>query len=178
MDFDLSGLDRSMRAAVRQFWATRHSQSHKQLAAGTADQGARGAVTGGKQMDGFVKVLCELIVRAGVPDACVFRNKAVELPGYFRPTKQWDLLVVSNHDLLAVIELKSQVGPSFGNNFNNRTEEAMGSELDVRTSNWEGAFATSPRPWPVSLVVLDKLLQAKGAGCCGGQPSLVYNTVR
>lgn len=58
------------------------------MASGTADQGARGAVTGGKQMDGFVKVLCELIVRAGLPDACVFRDRALELPGYFRPTKK------------------------------------------------------------------------------------------
>jgi hypothetical protein len=48
----------------------------------------------------------------------------VTLPGYFRPTKLWDVLVIHDKRLLAAIELKSQVGPSFGNNFNNRTEEA------------------------------------------------------
>jgi hypothetical protein len=145
--FELSGIDASVREAVRFFWTTRGSQQTKQLASGTADQGARGAVTGGKQMDGFVKTLCELIVRAGVPDACVYREKALELPGFFRPTKQWDLVVVSEGQLLAVIELKSQIGPSFGNNFNNRTEEAMGSALDLWTAYREGAFKGSDRPW-------------------------------
>jgi hypothetical protein len=53
------------------------------------------------------------------------------LPGFFRPTKEWDLLAIHDGKLLAVIEAKSQVGPSFGNNFNNRTEEAMGSALDL-----------------------------------------------
>ena len=50
------------------------------------------------------------------------------LPGYFRPTKLWDLLVIHKGELIAAIELKSQVGPSFGNNFNNRTEEAFGKQ--------------------------------------------------
>lgn len=147
MDIDLSGVGEQVREAVRFFWTKRGSQIQRQMASGTADQGARGAVTGGKQMDGFVKVLCELIVRAGLPDACVFRDRALELPGYFRPTKQWDLLVVADGNLLAVLELKSQVGPSFGNNFNNRSEEAMGSALDLWTAYREGAFADSPRPW-------------------------------
>ena len=59
MDIDLSGLGEQVREAVRFFWTTRGSQIQRQMASGTADQGARGAVTGGKQMDGFVKVLCE-----------------------------------------------------------------------------------------------------------------------
>jgi hypothetical protein len=43
----------------------------------------------------------------------------MELPGYFRPTKEWDLLVILDGNLLASIEFKSQIGPSFGNNYNN-----------------------------------------------------------
>lgn len=144
---DLAGIDESVREAVRFFWATRGAQKSRQLTAGAADQGDRGAVTGGKQMNGFIKTLCALIARSGVPDACIHREKALELPGYYRPTKQWDLLVISGGQLLAVIELKSQVGPSFGNNFNNRTEEAMGSALDLWTAYREGAFRTSDRPW-------------------------------
>ena len=61
----------------------------------------------------------------------VFRKRLLELPGFFRPTKEWDLLVVKDGHLIAVIEAKSQVGPSLGNNFNNRTEEAMGSAIDL-----------------------------------------------
>ena len=161
MDIDLSGLGEQVQEAVRFFWTTRGSQNQRQMASGTADQGARGAVTGGKQMDGFVKVLCEMIVRAGLPDACVFRDKALELPGFFRPTKQWDLLVVADGNLLAVLELKSQVGPSFGNNFNNRTEEAMGSALDLWTAYREGAFAGSPRPWLGYVFLLEDCAKAR-----------------
>ena len=45
------------------------------------------------------------------------------------------------------IELKSQVGPSFGNNFNNRTEEAIGTAHDLWTAYREGAFGKQSRPF-------------------------------
>lgn len=82
-----------------------------------------------------------------MPDNCIFRKRSVELPGFFRPTKEWDLLVVRNRVLIAAIEAKSQVGPSFGNNFNNRTEEAMGSALDLWTAFRERAYLDSPPPF-------------------------------
>ena len=72
-------------------------------------------------MDGFAELFERLIRESGIPDANIFRTKAVVLPGFFRPTKEWDMLVVVDGFLLAVLEFKSQVGPSFGNNFNNRT---------------------------------------------------------
>jgi hypothetical protein len=98
-------------------------------------------------MDGFIDLFTELITRTGISEQCIFRKKAVELPGFFRPTKEWDLLVVSNRTLIAAIEAKSQVGPSFGNNFNNRTEEAMGSALDLWTAFREQAYLESPQPF-------------------------------
>jgi hypothetical protein len=55
-------------------------------------------------------------------------------------------VAVADRTLLAVVELKSQVG-SFGNNFNNRTEEAIGNATDLWTAYREGAFKSSPRPW-------------------------------
>ena len=155
MDLNLSDLEALTRKSVSHFWNTRGRQQTQQAASGTADQGARGCVTGGKQMDGFVEALCTLVCRAGMPDACIYRNKHIELPGFFRPTKQWDLLIVDDAHLLAVIELKSQVGPSFGNNFNNRTEEAIGSAVDLWTAYREGAFKSSPRPWLGYLFLLE-----------------------
>jgi hypothetical protein len=71
----------------------------------------------------------------------------LELPGFFRPTKEWDLVVIRDGTLIAAIEAKSQVGPSFGNNFNNRTEEAMGSALDLWTAYREGVFHPGPQPF-------------------------------
>ena len=91
-------------------------------------------------MDGFINLLTGILIDSGVNKIHIFNKKALELPGFFRPTKEWDLLVVRDDQLILALELKSQVGPSFGNNFNNRTEEAMGSSLDLWTAFREGAF--------------------------------------
>ncbi len=98
-------------------------------------------------MDGFIDLFTALIIEAGIPEEFIFHKTALELPGYFRPTKEWDLLVVKGGRLVAAIEAKSQVGPSFGNNFNNRTEEAIGSALDLWTAFREGAFNAGQQPF-------------------------------
>jgi len=133
--------------AVAHYWKTRQGQRDKQKLTGKADQGLRSAVTGGAQMDGFIDLFTELITGSGMLNRHIFRKKAVELPGFFRPTKEWDLLVVRDDMLLVAIEAKSQVGPSFGNNFNNRTEEAMGSALDLWTAFRERAYLNSLQPF-------------------------------
>lgn len=143
----LKNLRDQTKDAVAHYWQTRAAQGRKQKETGKADQGFRSAVTGGAQMDGFINLFTELVTQVGIPLSCTFRKKAVELPGYFRPTKEWDLLVVRDNKLIVVIEAKSQVGPSFGNNFNNRTEEAMGSALDLWTAFREHAYLDSPQPF-------------------------------
>jgi hypothetical protein len=136
------------KGAVTRFWQVREAQAAKQKKSGKIDQGFRGSVTGGAQMGGFIEAFRRLAQRAGVPDDAVFtKSRFLELPGYFRPTKEWDLLIVLDGALLAAIEAKSQVGPSFGNNFNNRTEEAMGSALDLWTAFREKAYKRTIRPW-------------------------------
>ena len=141
--------------AVSHYWRTRAHQSDKQKTSGRADQGSRSAVTGGAQMDGFISLITELILDAGVDERHIFHNKHLELPGFFRPTKEWDLLVVREGQLILALEAKSQVGPSFGNNFNNRTEEAMGSALDLWTAFREGAFNKTVQPWLGYMFLLD-----------------------
>ena len=141
--------------AVAHYWLTRENQLYKQKALGRTDQGARSAVTGGAQMDGFIQIITELIGAAGIGSTCVFCKKCLELPGFFRPTKEWDLLVVRDGQLILALESKSQVGPSFGNNFNNRTEEAIGSALDLWTAYREGAFNKTVRPWLGYLFLLE-----------------------
>ncbi len=98
-------------------------------------------------MNGFIGLITELIVEAGIGEEHIHYNRFLELPGYFRPTKEWDMLVVKDGQLLVAIEAKSQVGPSFGNNFNNRTEEAIGSAVDLWTAYREGAFNKTIKPW-------------------------------
>jgi hypothetical protein len=153
--------DNILKEAVAFFWSTRNRQSEQQVVSGRADQGYRSAVTGGKQMDGIVELLRNLIEMNGIHGTEVYTNKALELPGFFRPTKQWDLLVVANNTLVAVIELKSQIGPSFGNNFNNRTEEAMGSSLDIWTAYEKGAFGNSSQPWLGYLMLLEDCAKSR-----------------
>lgn len=58
-------------------------------------------------------------------------KKRLTLPGYFRPTKEWDVVAWHHGRPVAAIELKSQAG-SFGNNPNNRAEEAVGNAEDLR----------------------------------------------
>ena len=90
-------------------------------------------------MDGFIEIFADIFFRNGIPRESIHLKKTV-LPGFFRPTKEWDLLVVLDNELIASIELKSHIGPSFGNNFNNRVEEALGSATDIRTAYREGGL--------------------------------------
>jgi hypothetical protein len=148
MGIDLEHFEARTSHAVRVFWDTRAAAVERQRLNGVLDQGERAAVTGGKTMDGFVTLIADLVAANGLPDAELFMTRGVNtLPGYFRPTKDWDLLVMRDGILIAAIELKSQVGPSFGNNFNNRTEEAVGSALDFWTAFREGALGDQPTPF-------------------------------
>lgn len=143
----MDNLSHRVAEAVKFFWSTRTNQNAKQLTSGQRDAGARSAVTGGKQMDGFVTLVRDVLLHAGCPAGSLHFGKRVELPGWFRAEKQWDLVVVHDKQLVAAVEFKSQIGPSFGNNFNNRTEEALGSATDIWAAYREGAFKPSPRPW-------------------------------
>lgn len=155
--------DAHIRRAVRHFWRTRTDQSSKQTVAKVRDRGGRAAVTGGKQMDGFTRLVRRLLVEAKVPEACIEIDKRVELPGWFRATKDWDLVVVHEHELIAAIEFKSQIGPSFGNNFNNRSEEAIGSATDIWAAYREGAFKPSSRPFLGYLMLLEDCERSRSA---------------
>lgn len=148
MALDLASYEQKALSAVKEFWGSREAAKEKQAASGKADQGERAGVTSGKNMDAFIAIITDLIKANGLGHAEIHQDRAVlTLPGYFRPTKLWDLLVIHKGRLIAAIELKSQVGPSFGNNFNNRTEEAIGTALDLWTAYREGAFGKQPRPF-------------------------------
>jgi hypothetical protein len=148
-------LNAGLRDAVRHFWSTRQKQSTRQGESHDRDRGARSAVTGGKQMDGFIRLVRELLIDAKVPQTCIAIDKQVELPGWFRAEKKWDIVIVHENQLLAALEFKSQIGPSFGNNFNNRTEEALGSATDIWAAYREGAFKPSSRPFLGYLMLLE-----------------------
>lgn len=143
----LADLDARLRQAVSFFWRTRSAQVERQGSTGGGeDRGGRRAVTGGGHCAEFAALVRQLLVASGVSDDCIHDRHRTELPGFFRATKDWDLVAVVNGHLIAALEFKSQVG-SFGNNFNNRTEEALGNATDIWTAYRDGAFTGSPRPW-------------------------------
>jgi len=142
--------------AIRHFWTVRDKQAQNQgTTTGQKDAGLRTAVTAGKHLDGFVELCRDILIDAGLPETNVFWQSRMELPGYFRAEKNWDLLAVVDGRLLAVIEFKGQVGPSFGNNFNNRTEEALGNATDLWAAYREGVFKPSARPWLGYVFILE-----------------------
>jgi hypothetical protein len=111
-------------------------------------------VTGGKQMDGFVSLFAKIVEAEGIPSTAI-DIRDTTLPGYFRPEKDWDLVVVVDGRLIASVEFKSHIGPSFGNNFNNRVEEALGNATDLNTAYREGAFRPSTKPWLGYMMLLE-----------------------
>ena len=137
-----------IKAAIKSFWETKQ----KQLTA-SGDSSNRGAVVGGKQLDAFAELLKTLAIEQGVPEECIYTIQAY-LPGYFRSSKDWDFLIIApNKKLIAAVELKSQIG-SYGNNFNNRTEEALGSAVDLWTAFRENQFPGQAAPWIEYLTVV------------------------
>jgi hypothetical protein len=148
--------DELLRRAIKHFWKVRGKQGKAQGAvSGVKDAGFRSAVTGGKHLDGFISLLQSVLIDAGLPEAQV-HTRGATIPGYFRPTKDWDLIVAIDDILLASIECKAHIGPSFGNNFNNRIEEALGNSVDVLTAFREGAFSASHRPWLGWMMILEE----------------------
>ncbi|MGH8454590.1 MAG: PaeR7I family type II restriction endonuclease [Nevskiales bacterium] len=151
-------VDKELARAVAHFWKIRSRQKKSQgKRTGQKDAGNRAAVTGGKHADGFVKLIAAIVKDAGLPEVSIHTQAktARTLPGYFRPTKEWDLVIVSRGDIVAVVEVKSQVG-SFGNNFNNRVEEALGNATDFWTAYRQGMYKPSQRPWLGYLFMLEE----------------------
>ena len=155
MALDLVDYEQKAHDAVKAFWGNRQAARQKQIESGKADQGERAGVTAGKNMNGFLALVLDVVRANGLAHAEIHQKRAMlTLPGYFRPTKLWDILVIHRSELVAAIELKSQVG-SFGNNFNNRTEEAIGTAHDLWTAYREEAFGKQPRPFVGWLMLVE-----------------------
>lgn len=163
MALDLADYEKRAEEAIKLFWGNRAAAVEKQKLAGKVDQGERAGVTSGKNMDGFFTLIVSLVEKNGLKDAQIhMQRRVLTLPGFFRPTKLWDILVIRKGHLVAALEFKSQVGPSFGNNFNNRTEEAIGTAVDLWTAYREGAFGRDhPRPYVGWLMLLEDCAESQ-----------------
>jgi len=144
--------------AVKHFWQVRGKQKSRQGGeTGRKDAGERSSVTGGKHADGFIRLIAAIVKDAALPNVNIHvtQKKPRTLLGFYRPCKEWDLVVLSGDTLVAVVEVKTQVG-SFGNNFNNRVGEALGNATDFWAAYREGLYKPSQRPWLGYLFMLEE----------------------
>jgi hypothetical protein len=157
MGLDLANYEAKARDAAMAFWGNRQKALEAKIEAGTTDTGERGAVTAGNTMDGFTALMIDIVQANGLGHAQIYQKRNVlTLPGFFRPAKLWDILVILEGRLIAAVEMKSHVGPSFGNNANNRAEEAIGTAHDFWTAYREGAFgAEAARPFVGWLIMVE-----------------------
>ncbi len=140
-------IEQRLKDAVQSYWDARAKNKDKQVEGGRIDAGTRSEVTGGTQMGAMEVLVADILCEAGLEKLDVRTRTSLELPGFYRSEKKWDLIVVSENRLVMAMEFKSQVGPSFGNNFNNRSEEAIGSASDIWVAYREKRFGDIPAPF-------------------------------
>lgn len=143
---ELPDYSEKVAAAVASYWEVRTSQAQRSVESGAVNTGLRAEVTGGRHLDALELLLIDVLVDAGVP-ASMMEVKRRPVPGYFRRDKSWDVVVTVQGRVLVIIELKSIVGNNPGQNFNNRTDEALGQALDVWTAVERGIIDSPLRPW-------------------------------
>ena len=138
MALNLNGYENRVSEAVKSFWEIRE----------------REGVRAGKTLDAFASLLSWVVHNNGLPDATVLTGRKAQLPGFFRPTKSWDVLILDDDTLIAAIELKS-IADSFGKNANNRNEEALGSGIDIKEAFEENAFEGLTRLFTGYLILVE-----------------------
>lgn len=134
--------------AVAAYWGVKNTQNEKSTLKGAVGAGTAGKVRGGQHFDPIAELLRQFFLDAKFPvdSIRVKVSDRLELPGYYRASKRWDVVVTYEETLVAAFELKALGGPSFGNNFNNRVEEALGSAVDVRRARLAELYP-GERPW-------------------------------
>lgn len=149
----------NIREALLQMYANLDAAGKRQIERGVHDQGARSQVTGGKHLNPVAQAIRTDLIDAGYHENEVYYEKdCLRLPGWFRPSKAWDLLAFDDEDLLAVLELKS-INSSFGNNANNRTEEVLGSAVDVAHAIKNSLIPFQTKPPMLGYVLVVKLCE-------------------
>lgn len=156
-------------AAIRAFWAGRDLQTQKQIDSGKRDAGTRGSVTGGKHLEPLQEVIADQFAPLEQIGAVVRHSGVIPLPGYYRRAKNWDIIVTLDEMLVAAIECKSQVG-SFGRNFNNRNEEAIGTAADFWRA-YEQGYIGSIRPWVGFVFVAERSAESTNPNANVSKPT-------
>ena len=83
MEFSTDKYNIDLNNAINSFWVTRSKQT---VDKSKTDQGNRSAVTGGKQLDGFITLISKVAQDIGIPKDCIY-TKGNKIPGFLDPQK-------------------------------------------------------------------------------------------
>lgn len=135
-------INKLMKATI-DFWNIRNSARTKQKSSAKAQHGERAAVISGKHLDPFIELIKSECLALS-PEIIFYEGRKATLPCINKLSKNWDLVVELNGKILAVIELKSMAGKSFGNNIKERNTEAFGNFFDIRQTIKSGMINGEP----------------------------------
>jgi hypothetical protein len=138
-------------ASCRSYWTKRAEQSITGKGEGLA-----AAVRAGKHFSSLQALVESVFVDCGYDERNFLRDRSATVPGYYRVTKNWDLIVHQDNVLVAALELKSLGGKSASNNFNNRTEEAIGNATDLRLSHAQAGLYGDLGPWTGFMFLIEE----------------------
>lgn len=116
----------------------------------------RGVAAAGKTMDDFVALMTDLVKANGLKDATILREGRIPLtlPGHFRPTTRWDMLVLRENRLVAALKLKSQV-ETRKIHFDKINDEAIRTAQELWMAYRGGLFGDAPRPFVGWLMLVE-----------------------
>jgi hypothetical protein len=147
--------------ALREYWAIKQKQGDAAVARASTAEGNSIKTRGGKHFQPIVDLLAGFFLDAGYPEQDIGASGGLTtLPGFYRGTKDWDLVVINGGVLVAAIELKALGAPSFSNNYNNRIEEALGNAVDVARAS-RAALAGPEAPWLGYFFVMEDAVESR-----------------
>lgn len=129
-------MTRDVEPLLVNWWTAKNEAVARLAAAGKSDTGAQ--ARNAQHMQSIALFVRQMFIDAGLAETDVTVDSVV--PGYYRRSKNWDVVAMHKGHLVGVVELKSQAS-SPGNNANNRIEEALGSAVDAKAVHeLTGAF--------------------------------------
>ena len=136
--------EQSVSAALEHWVLKRREQMEKSQGGGRAQEGSRSAVTGGAHLDGLNAPVAAEIEATGASGLELRTNRRATLPGYYHPSKAWDLVVLQHGSPVLAMEYKSMKG-SESKNLNNRADEIFGMAEDLRQAGLNGQLPSNLR---------------------------------
>lgn len=126
-------------------------------------------------MAGVNRLILDELENLGLDDINWWVDRGATLPGYYRPSKSWDLLVTVGQQPVLAIEYKSMTG-SEGKNLNNRADEVIGAALDLKRAQENGLLPSGMKRGYVFLMeVTPEVTRPVAVQSRVGTPDPVFN---